>query len=214
MNLTLTETEFAFKKNLYAIYDLNSNYDYKYILSILNSTLFSFCQVNFNTSLQRDDFPAFSLHDFKQFPIPNIPLFPSPESPNALSQQPFIALADVMLEKNKELQEIKNKFLKLLTQDFSINKLSTKLQNWYELSWAEFTGELKKNKIELTGILKEDWSERFNRMKGQAVEIKRIIDETDSKIDLMVYKLYDLTYEEVKIVEPGFSLSEEEYNNY
>ena len=27
----------------------------------------------------------------------------------------------------------------------------------------------------------------------------------------MVYKLYELTYEEVKLVDPDFSLSEEEY---
>ncbi len=30
----------------------------------------------------------------------------------------------------------------------------------------------------------------------------------------MVYKLYELTYEEVKIVEPAFGLSEKEYNEY
>jgi len=30
----------------------------------------------------------------------------------------------------------------------------------------------------------------------------------------MVYKLYELTYEEVKIVDPAFSLSKEEYENF
>ncbi len=36
----------------------------------------------------------------------------------------------------------------------------------------------------------------------------------EKEIDLLVYKLYGLTYEEVKIVEPAFALSEEEYNGY
>ena len=37
--------------------------------------------------------------------------------------------------------------------------------------------------------------------------------ELENKIDLMVYKLYELTYEEVKIVDPDFWMSEEEYEN-
>jgi len=39
-------------------------------------------------------------------------------------------------------------------------------------------------------------------------------DTTDleNRIDVMVYKLYDLTYEEVKTVDPEFWMSEEEYD--
>lgn len=36
----------------------------------------------------------------------------------------------------------------------------------------------------------------------------------EKEIDLMVYKLYDLTYDEVLVVEPGFNLSNVEYENY
>lgn len=36
----------------------------------------------------------------------------------------------------------------------------------------------------------------------------------EKEIDIIVYKLYGLTYEEVKIVEPAFALSEEEYNRH
>lgn len=45
---------------------------------------------------------------------------------------------------------------------------------------------------------------------------KQNIDTTDLevKIDIMVYKLYELTYDEVLVVEPEFSLSPEEYDNY
>jgi len=31
---------------------------------------------------------------------------------------------------------------------------------------------------------------------------------------LMIYKLYELTYEEVKIVDPAFALSKEEYEKF
>jgi hypothetical protein len=33
----------------------------------------------------------------------------------------------------------------------------------------------------------------------------------EAEIDLLVYKLYDLTYEEVKVIDPAFALSREEY---
>ena len=36
----------------------------------------------------------------------------------------------------------------------------------------------------------------------------------EKQIDIMVYKLYELTYDEVKIVEPEFALTKEEYINY
>ncbi len=39
-------------------------------------------------------------------------------------------------------------------------------------------------------------------------------DNYIDQIDLMVYKLYELTYAEVLVVDPAFSLSEEEYNGY
>ena len=35
-----------------------------------------------------------------------------------------------------------------------------------------------------------------------------------NQIDLLIYKLYDLTYEEVKIVDPEFAMSEAEYEAF
>ena len=40
------------------------------------------------------------------------------------------------------------------------------------------------------------------------------IKEYEQKIDLIVYKLYDLTYSEVKTIDPEFLMSEEEYNQF
>ncbi|MDT3737860.1 MAG: TaqI-like C-terminal specificity domain-containing protein, partial [Candidatus Kapabacteria bacterium] len=170
----------------------DDKFSLKYILCICNSNVVSFYGRFFLPNFAKEIFPKINPKDIKEIPIPNI----SPES-----QLPFIELADIMLEKNKELQEIKNKFLDLLKADYSIDKLSTKLQNWYEISWADFTSELKKLKIELKGEMKEDWSERFNRMKAIAMEIKELINTTDRKIDLLVYELYELTEEEIKVVE-------------
>jgi len=33
-------------------------------------------------------------------------------------------------------------------------------------------------------------------------------------VDQMVYKLYELTYDEVKIIDPAFASTEKEYENF
>lgn len=40
------------------------------------------------------------------------------------------------------------------------------------------------------------------------------VKEYENQIDVMVYKLYDLTYQEVLTIDKDFSMSEEDYNNY
>ncbi|MDX4063699.1 N-6 DNA methylase [Aliarcobacter skirrowii] len=194
MNITYLNEEVAFKKNLYAIYNLNQDYKYLYILSVLNSTLFSFIQINFNTSLQRDDFPAFSLNDFKNFNIPKI---------NIDNQEPFIKKADLMLELNKKLQELKQNFI----NELNLEKVSTKLQKFEELDFDDFVKEYAKaKKLKFADKLEErnfknEWQRLFENDKKEVLEIQNQINITDKEIDQMVYKLYDLTPDEIKIVE-------------
>ncbi|MDH4127622.1 MAG: hypothetical protein OEV44_02630 [Spirochaetota bacterium] len=51
----------------------------------------------------------------------------------------------------------------------------------------------------------------FMKVYHDVRKLKSEIDRTDREIDMMVYKLYNLNYEEVKIVDPEFWLSESEY---
>ena len=130
------------------------------------------------------------------------------------TQKPFIRLADIMLSKNKELQEIQKKFTTLLVSDFKIEKLTEKLEDWYLLDWSDFANELKKKKISMSGKDEEKWLDRFDRMKKEALTIKAVIDSTDKEIDILVYRLYDLTFDEVKIVDPAFSMNKKDYESY
>lgn len=125
-------------------------------------------------------------------PIPNI---------EKEEKQLFNEKADLMLYLNKNLQIISNKFIGLLQSDLSLDKVSNKIEKWHSLEWNEFEKELKKKKIVLSGVQKEEWYERFTRLKEEAQSIKAHIDKTDREIDQMVYELYDLTEDEIKIVE-------------
>ncbi|MBI9038574.1 MAG: Eco57I restriction-modification methylase domain-containing protein [Bacteroidales bacterium] len=57
----------------------------------------------------------------------------------------------------------------------------------------------------------------FETVVNKIINKKELGEDTtteEQQIDLMVYKLYELTYEEVKIIEPEFAMSKAEYENY
>ena len=122
----------AFKKNLYAIYNLKKEFHYYYLLAILNSAFFSYIQVNLNSSGQRDDYPAFSLQDYRNFLIPDL-------SQN--DQKSYINIVSKIL-------------LHTQSNDYIQNKSK-----------------------------------------------QHIVKEYDKQIDKMVYEIYGLSKEEIKIIE-------------
>ena len=72
------------------------------------------------------------------------------------------------------------------------------------LPYAEFITELAKKKVKLSLTEEAEWEAYFLQEAKQALAIKSEIEKTDSEIDRMVYELYGLTEEEIKIVE-GFN---------
>ena len=98
------------------------------------------------------------------------------------------------------------KFKSYLQSQFSIEKLTTKLQNWHELTFAEFIKELNKaiktvGGTPLTKLQEMEWMEVFETKKAETQTLKAEIEKTDAAIDKMVYELYGLSEEEIKIVE-------------
>ena len=176
---------------IYNLFLKDSRFSLKYILAILNSQLIkSYWLSKYNDN--KDLFPKIKGYQLKQLPIKEISLE---------NQQPFIKKADQMLSLNKELQELSAKFQRNLQREFSLETLSKKLQNWYELSFADFLKELAKAKLNLTLSQKAEWEDYFLAEQQKAISIKSQIDQTDKEIDQMVYELYGLTEEEIEIVE-------------
>src|SRR5690554_4911765 len=108
------------------------------------------------------------------------------------------------------------KFKTYLQQTYQIEKLSRKLQNWHELDFGDFIKELNKainkenrerrknEEEEIPKLSKKDefeWMELFEENKKKAVELQTQIDATEKEIDEMVYELYGLSEEEIRIVE-------------
>jgi Fe2+ transport system protein B len=108
----------------------------------------------------------------------------------------------LMLLLNKELQTEKSNFLNTLNEEKGIEKTTKKLDTFYELEYDDFKKELRKQKVKISlGNENNEWREYFNTTKQKLNELQNKINQTDKEIDKMVYELYELTQEEIEIVE-------------
>lgn len=187
-----TEKEFYNTPSLINIIDEKSILNLKYILTLINSKLLGWYHNKTSPKANKGLFPKILVNDVRNLPIVEITLN---------EQQPFIEKADKMLSLNKELQEISQKFQRMIMREFNLEKLSTKLQNWYLLNFDEFIKELSKVKVKLSLSQKADWEDYFIAEKEKADTLNNEITKTDKEIDKMVYELYGLSDDEIKVIE-------------
>ncbi len=129
---------------------------------------------------------------FEHFPVPQA------------NEEQTATLAQYATERTQltnDLQTLCSKFTRNIRREYNLEKLSTKLENWFQLSFNEFLKELEKSKVKLTLSQKAEWDDYFLQESKKALAIKHQIDTTDKEIDQMVYCLYGLSEEEIKIVE-------------
>ena len=106
-----------------------------------------------------------------------------------------------MLSLNKKLQTKAEKFIKRIKSNLEIEKISKKLQNFYDFDFKTFLAELKKQKIKLTFKEQDEWEDYFDSYKQEINDLQHQINKTDKEIDKMIFELYELTAEEIEIVE-------------
>ena len=183
--------EYIASKSTSILYSENNKYN-KSGLCILNSKLVSY--------YIKKSYEASSMGggiNFTPDLIKNIPMFElSPQIEVIFSEK-----ADKMLFLNKNLQELSQKFQRMIMRELGLEKISTKLQNWYLLNFDEFIKELSKVKVKLSLSQKADWEDYFIAEKSKAETLNNEITKTDKEIDGMVYELYGLNEEEVRVVE-------------
>ena len=174
-----------------SLFIITSSFNLKYLVSLLNSKLFDFIYKTKCPQVGKV-FAEVKPSIIKSLPIIDI---------NQNYQNIFSEKADVMFSLNKELQEQSQKFQRALERKFGLSELSKKLQDWYLLSYPEFINELAKKKVKLSLSEEAEWETYFIQEAKKAQDLKTTIDTTDKQIDQMVYELYGLTEDEIKIVE-------------
>ena len=106
-----------------------------------------------------------------------------------------------MLLLNSDLQTRRRRFLSRLSDNFIGIKINGALEYFDKLDFKQFAAELKKQKITLSLKQQDEWAEYFDEYKRECCDLAGRIEATDREIDLMVYELYGLTEEEIKIIE-------------
>lgn len=174
----------------------NSNLSYKYLIAILNSTFLNcYYKLNFTNKSE------LTVNISNTF-LEQLPIYPA----NKEEQIPFIKKVDQMLQLYKLRQEEIKAFQSWFITTFNIEKVSQKLEKYYELSFDEFLEEIKKKKVDVRSrknqeLLKEEYQKSVDIINPLLHEI----EETDNEIDQMVYELYGLTEEEIQIVEESLA---------
>ena len=144
---------------------------------------------------ENKSYPSFNSRLLKNIPV---------ACGTTMQKEKVIIKVDLMLKLNSELREQSLKFQRTIQRKFELDVLPKKLQDWYKLTYAEFIKELNKLKVNLTVMQEAEWEDYFNSESQKLIELKSQIDQTDKEIDRMVYELYELTEEEIKIVENAF----------
>jgi len=166
--------------------------DSKSLLALLNSKLIYFYLKNVCTTLQG------GFYDFRRDKISTIPI--SNKFQNIDLE--LSNVSDELINYTQEFNQLVSKFQRTIQRKFEgLEKLPKKLENWYELTYAEFIKELAKKKIKLTLSEEAEWETYFNAEQQKALALQNQITQTDKAIDQMVYELYGLTEEEIAIVE-------------
>jgi len=181
------------------VYLLNSAYflitpkgvNANYLLSILNSTLIKFYLKQIaNTSGVGTT--RWINNYVKEFPIILV---------NSEIQEKFGLKSNNISAHIENYQKIKTGFYNLLASKFNSQEFGGKLENWHELDFKDFLKELSKAKVTLSLPQEAEWMQYFNEQKQKVQQLKSQITQTDREIDQMVYQLYELTEEEIKIIE-------------
>jgi type I restriction-modification system DNA methylase subunit len=194
---TYSEETYLYNRSNIAIVEKpDKNISLKYVLAVLNSKLISYYFVKNTAKSVRKLFPKIILNDLRKFPMKEIEMD---------QQEPFIEKADLILQLNKDLQEVNRKFNNYFSGQYSIKKCSKKLESWSELTLTEFVSEINKTlktsgQPQLSKKVEFEWTELFEENKAKAQNLKTKIVVNEDLVDDMVFKLYGLTPTEIDIV--------------
>ena len=162
------------------------------MVAILNSKLVYY-HLSSHGSIIRGGYLEFRGALMEMLPIPKI---------NKKAQQPFIELSEKIHALAVDKESRSSLFKKLLTADFKAIDTS-KYGEWYRLYFSDFTEKLKRDKIIIKNKDKEEWLERFDRIQSEIKLIDTAIDQAEQELNERTYQLYDLTAEEINLIEGG-----------
>lgn len=175
------------------IHSFNSDFLPEYVLCWLNSKLYNYTfECLFDGLRMSGGYLLYSAPNLKNTYIKQAPIE---------KQQFFITLSNQISSLNQQLHQKRHRFIHRLQESLGIQKVTVALERFDEADFKTLLAELKKQKVSLTLIQKDEWEDYFNQYKTDCNALSAQIAATDKQIDQMVYQLYGLTDDEIKVVE-------------
>ncbi len=101
-------------------------------------------------------------------------------------------------------EQIRNRILDLANEEWD-GKLNTKLKEWWLLDFKTFRAEAKKVfKRDIPITERDDWQTYLNQKKQQVDLLTSTIQKLEDELNTEVYKLFNLTPEEIIFVENDY----------
>ena len=131
----------------------------------------------------------------------------------AYSQEAYFGSKDILFLRNKDI-------------NFEMKYLLVLLNSRLYYTWLYYKGKRKGETLEMyvtpikaipIKVSSKIIQQKFVLLADKIIDGKKNEEDTtelEHKVDVMGYKLYELTYEEVLIVDKEFAMSEVEYNNF
>jgi len=116
--------------------------------------------------------------------------------------QKLSTFAKQMLENHKKILDNKEKMKNRVQLEFGIEKFTGKLEKFYEMEFYKFLKEIYKKTEKRVSLKNQDeWEEYFEDKKKLILGLKDENNLTNQKIDSLVYQMYELNDDEIKIIE-------------
>lgn len=128
---------------------------------------------------------------FESIPVPNLDDF---------NREPIIISTKLLLKLYATVECEKKEFLTGLQVMFSLEKISKKMDKYYELDFTGFINEMKKAKIKVPLKELQKLQEFFNDCKGKVLIAIAEIAKHENIINDQVYSLYHLNSEDIETI--------------
>ncbi|UWQ94579.1 N-6 DNA methylase [Rhodobacteraceae bacterium M385] len=166
------------------------------LAAYLNSRVFWFFYLNVSAQIRGGYVRFFSSH-LKEMPVPEMPK----DVENALAD--LSRAAHAAASGRLKLQTALTRRIPDLCPPERESKLNTKLKEWWTLpDFAAFRAEVKKAfKADIPLSERSDWEDWITRDRAEIARLTAEIAQAEAKIDGIVYDLFDLTPDEIALLE-------------
>ncbi|GAB4337846.1 MAG: TaqI-like C-terminal specificity domain-containing protein [Flammeovirgaceae bacterium] len=165
-----------------------------FLSAFLNSSIFRFYKKHKFVAYGNPEEGGRSKLDYNKMVSVPIPIL------TPMQKKPFEERVLKLQELSKSLYNISSQFILLFQGEFRNEKLSKKLDDWYEYNWLTFVEELKKFKKNIPLKDKKDWIEVFEQKRISIINLKNEIAFLENEIDEMLFQLYNFSREECEFI--------------